>query len=505
MDAETAAQMLRGFTEKVNQLLLEREISAELEDEHVIPKVQEANLMIYPEFREAIPSMENDFFRSPFTEKERKEIIYSCPRTSSINYSPPPINKAVSENIRRPAPFFITSKRHEDFLIEGLDVMRLVLADLASTVTQARLKNIHNGLDLPGKAPQLSGQEINLRRSQKELEEKSPFDRASRMLTAASLRRRATAGREAARSFQRLSSRSPLIDVHRSLEEAFRLEVGSEHRTKGIQNSLQEPLYGRSWGSFGSAAHDSSSEKEKKSDQKGLKSFIYKSSIASCKEGNCRSMGPEPRIPLSIVYNPKKNWRSTPGLRPAEAQQICGREELQDGNIDINIHRIDNARSRIENNTLHLVIVAPKEKRAGKPIERPCQITGHNDILLCPIHTYKVYKVRIAKELCPTPHINNSTIMVNRLFRYIKNFNKSLSVDSITRYIHILSDLIVRPKNTPIPKARAIGATLAADSGVSTDDIVSHAFWSNYTIFDSYYRLSRDSSTNLTESVLNLK
>ncbi|PVU96384.1 hypothetical protein BB561_001219 [Smittium simulii] len=36
------------------------------------------------------------------------------------------------------------------------------------------------------------------------------------------------------------------------------------------------------------------------------------------------------------------------------------------------IHRIDDARSRIENNTLHLVIVAPKEKRAGKPIERPC-------------------------------------------------------------------------------------------------------------------------------------
>ncbi|PVU88282.1 hypothetical protein BB561_005940 [Smittium simulii] len=51
----------------------------------------------------------------------------------------------------------------------------------------------------------------------------------------------------------------------------------------------------------------------------------------------------------------------------------------------------------------------------------------------------------------------------------------------------------------------AIGATLAANSGVSTDDIVSHAFWSNYSIFDSYYRLTRNSSNNLTESILNLE
>ncbi|PVU91644.1 hypothetical protein BB561_004279 [Smittium simulii] len=60
-------------------------------------------------------------------------------------------------------------------------------------------------------------------------------------------------------------------------------------------------------------------------------------------------------------------------------------------------------------------------------------------------------------------------------------------------------------QDTPIPKGRAIGATLAANSGVSTDNIVSHAFWSNYSIFDSYYRLTRNSSNNLTESILNLE
>ncbi|PVU95649.1 hypothetical protein BB561_001686 [Smittium simulii] len=77
--------------------------------------------------------------------------------------------------------------------------------------------------------------------------------------------------------------------------------------------------------------------------------------------------------------------------------------------------------------------------------------------------------------------------------------------NSITRYIHSISVLIHQNQDTPIPKGRAIGATLAANSGVSTDDIVSHAFWSNYSIFDSYYRLTRNSSNNLTESILNLE
>ncbi|OMJ11448.1 hypothetical protein AYI70_g9718 [Smittium culicis] len=62
---------------------------------------------------------------------------------------------------------------------------------------------------------------------------------------------------------------------------------------------------------------------------------------------------------------------------------------------------------------------------------------------------------------------------------------KSLSVDSITRHIRMLSELIPRPPNTPCPKARVIGATLAAAAGVPSDVIVSQAFWSKYTMFDS--------------------
>ncbi|OMJ07797.1 hypothetical protein AYI69_g11320 [Smittium culicis] len=170
-----------------------------------------------------------------------------------------------------------------------------------------------------------------------------------------------------------------------------------------------------------------------------------------------------------------------------------------------NIHRIDEQRSHIDQGVLNLVIVAPKEKRSGRPIEKPCQINPHTDIILCPVNAYMVYKEKIAVNLCPTPHANNSNWVVNRLIRYVKYTSKPLLVDSITQYIHTISDLIRRDPEAPIPKGRAIGTTLAANAGVSSDDIVLHAFWSNYTIFDTYYRHSRNSSNNLTESILNLE
>ncbi|PVU92343.1 hypothetical protein BB561_003884 [Smittium simulii] len=161
-----------------------------------------------------------------------------------------------------------------------------------------------------------------------------------------------------------------------------------------------------------------------------------------------------------------------------------------------NIHRIDDARTIITKDTLKLVIIAPKEKRKGQPVERLCEINRYSNHILCPVLAYTVYKARIATELCPTPHANSDSIIVNRLFRHTKHYNKPLSVDSITRHVKNLSELIKRPPNTPISKTRAIGATLAAISGVSVENIVLHTFWSNYSIFNTYYRLDRSTQSN---------
>ncbi|OMJ09493.1 hypothetical protein AYI69_g10636 [Smittium culicis] len=77
---------------------------------------------------------------------------------------------------------------------------------------------------------------------------------------------------------------------------------------------------------------------------------------------------------------------------------------------------------------------------------------------------------------CPTPQINNSNWAVQRLIKYVNDASKPLSVDSITRYIHSISELIRRDIEAPIKKVGSMCATLAANAGISIDGIVSHLF-----------------------------
>ncbi|OMJ23231.1 hypothetical protein AYI70_g2393, partial [Smittium culicis] len=62
---------------------------------------------------------------------------------------------------------------------------------------------------------------------------------------------------------------------------------------------------------------------------------------------------------------------------------VCGFMRASD------IHRIEDAQTTIIDGTLKLVIVAPKEKRKGRPIIRPCEISCHSDKLLCPVEAYR--------------------------------------------------------------------------------------------------------------------
>ncbi|PVV03689.1 hypothetical protein BB560_001826, partial [Smittium megazygosporum] len=117
---------------------------------------------------------------------------------------------------------------------------------------------------------------------------------------------------------------------------------------------------------------------------------------------------------------------------------------------------------------------------------------------------YKIYKAKTVQTQLPNPHENDGSLILYRMIRYLKNNSKPLSVDDITRYIHSLSKLVPYTNGKTVPKAMAIGATLASESGIVADKVVKNAFWSNYTMFDSHYRLSRNSTASLTESIIPL-
>ncbi|PVU90120.1 hypothetical protein BB561_005020 [Smittium simulii] len=84
---EATLQRIQELTEKVNQLLLAKETVpapitvTEPEDEFITTRAPASELKIYPMLKDALPSIEEDFFRIQLTEEERKDAIYSCPRT----------------------------------------------------------------------------------------------------------------------------------------------------------------------------------------------------------------------------------------------------------------------------------------------------------------------------------------------------------------------------------------------------------------------------------------
>ncbi|OAD72267.1 hypothetical protein PHYBLDRAFT_146470 [Phycomyces blakesleeanus NRRL 1555(-)] len=137
----------------------------------------------------------------------------------------------------------------------------------------------------------------------------------------------------------------------------------------------------------------------------------------------------------------------------------------------------DDRRTSRDNGILRLVIVAPKEKRSGRRIERVVAIQPHEDPLLCPIATYLAYKSNIAFSVCVRPHPVLSQVTLQRL-------------------------KIPRPSGALLPKARTLGPTLALASGASVEDILVHGSWDSSAVFDTFYRLSRQTVSNFSTMTL---
>ncbi|OMJ14369.1 hypothetical protein AYI69_g8627, partial [Smittium culicis] len=178
--APGSQDQVKELAELVQQLLREKERNQEPEDPYITTRIPVKDLTEYPELTEALPLIEEDFLRSPLTEEERKIAIHSCPRTSSMNYNPPPLNDSASSAVKkadtalyeiqvapaqatRPIEYFVHRRIQEN---PGLDTsedpevmfastMRALLSDVAATVTQARSDNLHKRLELPGKPTQL--------------------------------------------------------------------------------------------------------------------------------------------------------------------------------------------------------------------------------------------------------------------------------------------------------------------------------------------------------------
>ncbi|PVZ99968.1 hypothetical protein BB558_003999, partial [Smittium angustum] len=155
---------------------------------------------------------------------------------------------------------------------------------------------------------------------------------------------------------------------------------------------------------------------------------------------------------------------------------VCGIMRISD------IHRIEETITRLSLERLLFTVVAAKERRQGYAINKAIEISFHDNEIFCPIKAYLEYKSRIATG---TPFIRNLT-----------DFTKAVTTDTISNHIKEITKLASNDNHHKRIKGRAVGVTLAARAGISTDDIVTLGNWLSQDIFDNHYRLTRATSSN---------
>ncbi|CAO3600965.1 unnamed protein product [Absidia cylindrospora] len=147
---------------------------------------------------------------------------------------------------------------------------------------------------------------------------------------------------------------------------------------------------------------------------------------------------------------------------------------------------------------LRLIIVAPKEKLAGSRFTKLVVIHSQSGPFFCHLAAFPSYCSRLASVPIRNSHPVLDVVTLNYRFRHTDDSSSPVSVSTIGRYINSIMEHLGLPAQAPLPKARALGSTLAAKAGLSVDDIMAHGSWSYPAMFCTFYRLTSASATDFT-------
>ncbi|OMJ27987.1 hypothetical protein AYI69_g2553 [Smittium culicis] len=109
--------------------------------------------------------MSEDFYRTMFTDEEKKKAIYGCPKSSKVCYNPPPINEAAPGSVKKAEAAFNSIQSNpnltlDDLVVDVLNTIRCIMENAASMATQARLDNLYSGMLFTGKPEQVVESEV---------------------------------------------------------------------------------------------------------------------------------------------------------------------------------------------------------------------------------------------------------------------------------------------------------------------------------------------------------
>ncbi|PVU88461.1 hypothetical protein BB561_005845 [Smittium simulii] len=98
-----------NLNQKVDTILYNKNIHVVQEEKqkpaimgpHISTNTPVTYLMVYSKLEKAFPAIENIFFCSPLTDKEIKEAIFSCSKSSTIKYLLPSANEIASTTAKK--------------------------------------------------------------------------------------------------------------------------------------------------------------------------------------------------------------------------------------------------------------------------------------------------------------------------------------------------------------------------------------------------------------------
>ncbi|KAG2187196.1 hypothetical protein INT44_004868 [Umbelopsis vinacea] len=234
-------------------------------DDAIQERTPDRDFLPYTRFREALPSLQKDFFRSQMPEADRRKFLSECPRNLERIYQPPPLNSVAMghaskrydaqlsdvqyrlSGLTRPMDFFLHRVLTQesvtvDEAVDFINVMHELLMDTASHVTQLRIDNMYRGAGIQGQAPRL----LNCNPAPL-VDTKELLDHVNLQRSWSSIGRRPKRGKANSTSDQAITDHSPRDSNHGVQHKAPQVQLGGRlHQFQQAWDRLTDERWVRS-------------------------------------------------------------------------------------------------------------------------------------------------------------------------------------------------------------------------------------------------------------------
>ncbi|OMJ23530.1 hypothetical protein AYI69_g4935 [Smittium culicis] len=320
------------------------------------------------------------------TEDEDPHVTPRIPVTDlKMNYVPPQLNDSESTSATKPIDFYVHKNIQDnpgiifkdDPEISFANTMRVLLSEIATTVTQTRLENLHMGMELSGRVAQIEVTEskplMDLYTFDAFLASKKP-DTRKRLVQPFRKRQQVAVSYETTSSNVTTSPhRGTALYVQIGVIQANGQPIGSENSRRGIQNPIQEPRIranppfviekaisaiiirlkifndeGRApisgaytleigAGSNGPVVNDAPEPIQEETESGGQQGAHSGGSFKNIQASNRGGQNSGSGILKTAIYDPQEDWRPQAGSRPEISEQMCRGKELEYRNPDVDM------------------------------------------------------------------------------------------------------------------------------------------------------------------------